>query len=80
MVLLYYEPQAPATTILLAQTSDALFPYDSGRVPPSMAGMDIFEHPPPLGSQLSGRETGGFKGKRRKVFPILTRNTVLFVQ
>lgn len=77
MVLLYYEPQAPATTILLAQTSDALFPYDSGRVPPSMAGMDIFEHPPPLGSQLSGREAGGFKGKRRKVSPILTRNSVI---
>lgn len=67
MVLINYEPQAPAAAI-----PAQIFPYNPGRALPCVTGMDIFQRPLPLGVQLSGREAGCFQGKRRKVPAILT--------
>ena len=71
------EPQAAVAAILnlspppthLTPIAITWFPYR--RAPPSVTGMDTFQHPL-LGGQLSGGEAGCLKGKRREVPGTLT--------
>lgn len=73
------EPQAAVAAILnlppprthLTPIAVTWFPYSSGRAPPSVTGMDTFQHPL-LGGQLSGGEAGCLKGKKREVPGTLT--------